>query len=615
MAASALATAFVNIVPGTQDLERYLKTGMPQQGQAGGAALGDGMKRGFGSKISGFVAPVAAAFSAVAIGRFVGDMYQSAVEGQKVDSVLGQVADSMGLFGGETNNVVNRLKDFATAQMKLTGTDDDVIKGTQAKLLTFKNLAESADEAGGMFDRATKISMDMAAVFGGDASSKAVILGKALNDPIKGIASLSRVGVQFTDDQKKMIEGMVASGDMAGAQAMIMKELETQVGGTAEASATAGEKMKARFDDAIQSLGTTLMPVFNGIIGFIADSVVPAFEDAAAGVKGFLGWFGDNQGWLLPVLAGIGTALLGISIYTAALGVASAVAAAGGLPAIIAATWAWTAALLANPVTWIILGIAALVAAIVALAMNWEAVTAWVSGVWSAFTGWLEMSFESVANWWNNLWTGISTFVQGVWNGIVAWFSGALQWLVDLFMNWTLLGQVIKNWDAIKGAFTGAWKGITSWFSGALDSFTRFWQNAWTGIGNFVGDVFGNIVGFVKAPLNAIIGLVNKAIGAINQIKVDIPDWVPGLGGQTLGFNIPKIPALAKGGFVDSPTTALIGEAGPEVVTPLKDFERMMGIGDGAGKTINYYAAPNQSIDSEQALFTAIKRAKVVASW
>lgn len=72
---------------------------------------------------------------------------------------------------------------------------------------------------------------------------------------------------------------------------------------------------------------------------------------------------------------------------------------------------------------------------------------------------------------------------------------------------------------------------------------------------------------------------------------------------------------FAKGGYVDGPVNALIGEAGPEVVTPLKDFERMMGLDDGKGKTIIYNAAPNQSLDAEQALFTAIKRAKVVGTW
>lgn len=71
--------------------------------------------------------------------------------------------------------------------------------------------------------------------------------------------------------------------------------------------------------------------------------------------------------------------------------------------------------------------------------------------------------------------------------------------------------------------------------------------------------------------------------------------------------------ALAAGGFVQSPTTALIGEKGPEVVTPLKDFERMMGLEGGRGPTVIYNAAPNQSIDAEQALITAIKRARIVA--
>jgi hypothetical protein len=71
---------------------------------------------------------------------------------------------------------------------------------------------------------------------------------------------------------------------------------------------------------------------------------------------------------------------------------------------------------------------------------------------------------------------------------------------------------------------------------------------------------------------------INAIIGALNTIQMDIPDWVPMFGGQTWGINIPKVPMLAEGGFVDRPTTAIIGEAGPEVVTPLRDFERMMGL-------------------------------------
>lgn len=77
----------------------------------------------------------------------------------------------------------------------------------------------------------------------------------------------------------------------------------------------------------------------------------------------------------------------------------------------------------------------------------------------------------------------------------------------------------------------------------------------------------------------------------------------------------PRGIAMATGGYVDSPTPALIGEAGPEVVIPLDRFEKMMGLTDANGKTLNYYAAPNQSIDAERDLFQAMKRAKVVVGW
>jgi len=72
---------------------------------------------------------------------------------------------------------------------------------------------------------------------------------------------------------------------------------------------------------------------------------------------------------------------------------------------------------------------------------------------------------------------------------------------------------------------------------------------------------------------------------------------------------------FANGGFVNGPVNALIGEAGPEVVTPLKDFERMLGLDNKNNGTLNYYAAPNQSLSAEQALFQAMQRAKAVGAW
>lgn len=97
--------------------------------------------------------------------------------------------------------------------------------------------------------------------------------------------------------------------------------------------------------------------------------------------------------------------------------------------------------------------------------------------------------------------------------------------------------------------------------------FTANWSAAWQNVTNIFGTIWGGIVGLVKGPINAVIGIINSAIGAINSISVTIPDWVPLVGGQTLGFNIPQIPMLATGGTIEQPMLAVVGDA-PETIVP-----------------------------------------------
>ena len=100
------------------------------------------------------------------------------------------------------------------------------------------------------------------------------------------------------------------------------------------------------------------------------------------------------------------------------------------------------------------------------------------------------------------------------------------------------------------------------------------WENISDGIGGFV-EMIGNVVedgfealiGFVKAPINAIIGFINAFINGINKINIDVPSWVTDLTGiDNIGFNIPNIPYLAKGGTLDTDGSAIVGEAGAELV-------------------------------------------------
>jgi hypothetical protein len=223
---------------------------------------------------------LAAAFSVAAVGSFVKDALLGAEAAQVATDRLNQVAKSMGIFGDETEAVSKRLSDFAEANEMVLAVDADVIKSTQAKLLTFKELASTADDAGGSFDRATKAALDLAATGFGTAEGNAVSLGKALNDPIKGITSLTRSGITFTAAEKDKIKVLTESGQILEAQNMILSAIEMQVGGTAEATAKASEKMKLGFMAIQDEVGFRLLPAFESFAQVFVDKVVPAVGKA-----------------------------------------------------------------------------------------------------------------------------------------------------------------------------------------------------------------------------------------------------------------------------------------------------------------------------------------------
>lgn len=230
-----------------------------------------------GLMIAGTVAAAAAAIGVVAT-RF-GKM---AEEAQMANNRLDQIASSMGIFGDQTGAVTDRLKAYADQNKFILGADDEVIKSTQAKLLTFKELAATADVAGGAFDRATQAAFDLAAAGFGSATSNATQLGKALQDPIKGLTALTRSGVTFTEAEKNMIRTLVESGNTLKAQEMILAAIESQVGGTAEATASASTKMSIAFGEIGESIGTAVLPMmeeFSAYLIEITPQIQAFFED------------------------------------------------------------------------------------------------------------------------------------------------------------------------------------------------------------------------------------------------------------------------------------------------------------------------------------------------
>ena len=297
-----------------------------------------------------------------------------------------------------------------------------------------------------------------------------------------------------------------------------------------------------------------------------------------------------------------------------------------------AAQWAWNAAMTANPIGLIIVAIAALIAGLVLLIANWDAVVKFLGDAWNNFVAWITPGLEAFGAWWNGMWEAVGKFISDVWNNIVnfvvdawnniwgfigpaidgffGWWNGLWasvgQFIADTWNNivnffstgwemvWRFILSAVVNyyswwfgifgaigkfigdvWTNITNFFRDGWNGVVNWITGAINNFVGFWQRAFSGIGSFVGSVFNGIVGVVKGPINMIIDLINGMISRINSIKIDIPPFARWMfGGQSrLGFSIPTIPRLAMGGVVapsSGGTLAQIAEAGkPERVEPL----------------------------------------------
>jgi hypothetical protein len=192
------------------------------------------------------------------------------------DQRIVAISRTMGLFGKDTVGVTKRISDYADALERETGVTAETIKAAQAKLLTFRQLAMTANIAGDAFDRATQAAVDMAAAGFGEATTNAVQLGKALEDPIKGVNSLRRSGITFTDSEKAKLQILVQTNRMHEAQGVILTAIETQVKGTASATALSTQRMKNGFGEVTDAIGTKLIPIMNAF----ADSLVAIGEKA-----------------------------------------------------------------------------------------------------------------------------------------------------------------------------------------------------------------------------------------------------------------------------------------------------------------------------------------------
>jgi hypothetical protein len=533
---------------------------------------GAGAKAGFAIK----KAAVPAGIALAALGGFLVNAAKGAEEARQANQKLGNVLDSMGY-----PEATERVSAYAESLEKSIAVDADVIKATQTKLATFGQLTKSVDVAGGAFDRATLAALDLAAAGFGSAEGNAVQLGKALEDPIKGIASLAKSGVTFTEQEKEKIQTLVESGKILDAQNMILAAVEKQVGGTAAASASSFDKMKFSLAGISDTFGELVLPHI--------DKFSKTLQKASDFVQ-------KNQklvGILVITFAGLAASVIAVNaamkVYKAGLAVVKAAQAAwaGATKAFTAIQAAFNAVMALNPIFLIAIAIAGVIAILLILQREFGIFDGVIRVVGEAF-GSIWAAIKTVFDWISENWKLILVILTGPFglalafvlsfkDQIIGFVSGVIDWIKN---NWQLLLAILT------GPFGLALLFIKTFKTQIMDVFSLIYK----GIKSTMGFIADLITAPFKAAFRGIASLWNNTIG---KLSFKVPGWVPGIGGK--GFDVPDIPMLASGGIVDSATLALIGESGPEAVIPLDKLGNY-----GGGITINVSGALDPSAVARQ---------------
>ena len=240
-----------------------------------------GASQGLGAKLGGLKTGLLGVTAALAgIGLATKKVINLAAQQEQAEVRLAAVVKAT---GGAAGLSAQELFKMASAFQTATGMGDELVMEGQAILLTFKNIREEA------FERTMTVALDMAAVLGTDLKGSAMQLGKALNDPKTGLSMLTRVGITFTEKQKEVILALQATGDMAGAQGVILEELESQMGGAAEAmgDTLAGSMQKA--SGAMGDLGEQIGFVLSPAVRELSERIVILAENTGTAVPKFAG--------------------------------------------------------------------------------------------------------------------------------------------------------------------------------------------------------------------------------------------------------------------------------------------------------------------------------------
>lgn len=460
---------------------------------------------------------VAGAAAVVAVGRDLMNM----------ERLNAQTATAIRSTGGVANVSARQIQNFSQRMQDLTGIQQETVIEGQNLLLTFTNVRNEVGAGNDIFTQASTAMADLSVAMGTDMTSASMLVGKALNNPLQGLSALSRAGVQFTDQQREQIEWMVESGNVMGAQKIILDELETQFGGSAAAfgETTAGQFARAKeaVMDAAEALVVRLMPAVSTAVAWFRERAIPAIQDFAEFIGPYLteafdvavAWVRENWPQIQTTVTDVMTRVQSV-ITTVVDFVRTAWAAFGDD----------------------ILG---------HIQRVWPAIQQTIEGVMDVIKGVISTVTAIISGDWGAAWDGIKQIFSGAWDVMVGTVRQSLS---------TIRLGISAAWQVVRNITEGAWNGIKRFLSGIWDGIKGGIRNLRDAIGN----IWDSIKSVVAGPVNWLISnVVNPFLGFIRDVAsfVGLGGAVPGpfgtIGGGGGGGGGPAQPYGAGAGMGDGP--------------------------------------------------------------
>jgi Holliday junction resolvasome RuvABC DNA-binding subunit len=275
----------------------------------------------------------------------------------RIESINAQTAQTISSMGNAANISAKEVEALAGQLEALTATEAESIQEGANLLLTFRNITNQAGKGNDIFSQTTAIMVDMGRALGEDASGSAIRLGKALNDPITGLTALRKVGVGFTAEQEAQIKTLQNSGDIMGAQKVILAELQAQFGGSGAAYAKTFSGQLELMGHELGTIGEeatlAVMPALQGMIEqlrLLIPEIGPKLKAAIESVdwKGLTTAIVDVTTFFIQNIETIGKVVAAIFILNTAF---KLMAVASGIAKVAIALQTWVTAQLATGMT------------------------------------------------------------------------------------------------------------------------------------------------------------------------------------------------------------------------------------------------------------------------